>query len=30
MIVMVMIGMLADRWIFAKIQGAIQVRFGLN
>jgi len=30
MIVMVVIGMLADRWIFAKIQSAIQVRFGLS
>ncbi len=29
MIVMVLIGMLADRWVFAKIQAAIQVRFGL-
>jgi len=30
MIVMVVIGMLADRWIFAKIQGVIQARFGLS
>jgi NitT/TauT family transport system permease protein len=30
MIVMVVIGMLADRWIFAKIQSAIQARFGLS
>jgi NitT/TauT family transport system permease protein len=29
MIVMVLIGMLADRWIFAKIQARIQTRFGL-
>lgn len=29
MIVMVFIGMLADRWIFAKIQARIQARFGL-
>lgn len=30
MIVMVLIGMLADRWVFARIQAAIQTRFGLN
>ena len=30
MIVMVVIGMLADRWIFARIQAVIQARFGLN
>jgi NitT/TauT family transport system permease protein len=30
MIVMVVIGMLADRWVFAKIQAAIQARFGLS
>ena len=30
MIVMVVIGMLADRWIFAPIQKAIQLRFGLS
>ena len=30
MIVMVVIGMLADRWIFAKIQALIQARFGLS
>jgi hypothetical protein len=29
MIVMVVIGMLADRWIFAKLQAAIHRRFGL-
>jgi NitT/TauT family transport system permease protein len=29
MIVMVLIGMLADRWIFAKIQARVQARFGL-
>jgi NitT/TauT family transport system permease protein len=29
MIVMVMIGMLADRWIFAKLQAAVHRRFGL-
>ena len=29
MIVMVIIGMLADRWVFAKIQAAVQARFGL-
>jgi NitT/TauT family transport system permease protein len=30
MIVMVFIGMLADRWIFARIQARIQARFGLT
>lgn len=30
MIVMVLIGMLADRWIFAKLQARIQARFGLT
>ena len=30
MIVMVLIGMLADRWVFAKIQARIQTRFGLT
>ena len=29
MIVMVMIGMMADRWIFAKLQAAVHRRFGL-
>jgi NitT/TauT family transport system permease protein len=29
MIVMVVIGMLADRWVFAKLQARIQARFGL-
>lgn len=29
MIVMVLIGMLADRWVFAKVQARIQARFGL-
>jgi len=29
MIVMVIIGMLADRWLFARIQARIQARFGL-
>lgn len=29
MIVMVFIGMLADRWIFARIQAHVQARFGL-
>jgi NitT/TauT family transport system permease protein len=29
MIVMVVIGMLADRWVFARIQSQIQTRFGL-
>jgi len=29
MIVMVLIGMLADRWVFAKIQSVVQTRFGL-
>jgi NitT/TauT family transport system permease protein len=29
MIVMVVIGMLADRWFFAKIQARVQARFGL-
>ena len=29
MIVMVIIGMLADRWLFAKIQSRVQARFGL-
>jgi NitT/TauT family transport system permease protein len=30
MIVMVLIGMLADRWIFARIQARVQARFGLG
>ena len=30
MIVMVMIGILADRWVFAKLQQAINARFGLG
>jgi NitT/TauT family transport system permease protein len=30
MIVMVMIGMLADRWVFAKLQSAVHRRFGLE
>jgi NitT/TauT family transport system permease protein len=30
MIVMVVIGMLADRWIFAKLQQSINARFGLG
>jgi NitT/TauT family transport system permease protein len=30
MIVMVLIGMLADRWVFAKIQTVVQARFGLG
>ena len=30
MIVMVVIGMLADRWVFAPIQRSIQTRFGLS
>jgi hypothetical protein len=30
MIVMVMIGMLADRWVFAKLQAAVHRRFGLE
>lgn len=30
MIVMVVIGMLADRWLFAKIQARVQARFGLS
>ena len=30
MIVMIVIGMLADRWVFAKIQQAINARFGLG
>jgi sulfonate transport system permease protein len=29
MIVMVMIGILADRWLFAIIQRRVQARFGL-
>jgi NitT/TauT family transport system permease protein len=29
MIVMVVLGMLADRWIFAKLQARVQARFGL-
>ena len=29
MAVMVMIGMMADRWIFAKLQAAVHRRFGL-
>jgi NitT/TauT family transport system permease protein len=30
MIVMVIIGMLADRWVFAKVQARVQTRFGLG
>ena len=30
MILMIMIGMLADRWIFAKLQSAVNRRFGLE
>jgi NitT/TauT family transport system permease protein len=30
MIVMVVIGMLADRWVFARIQSGVQARFGLE
>jgi NitT/TauT family transport system permease protein len=30
MIVMILIGMLADRWIFAKLQAAVSRRFGLS
>jgi NitT/TauT family transport system permease protein len=30
MIVMVLIGMIADRWIFAKLQRAVHTRFGLT
>lgn len=30
MIVMILIGMLADRWVFAKLQAAINARFGLG
>jgi NitT/TauT family transport system permease protein len=30
MIVMILIGMLADRWVFAKIQKLVQARFGLS
>jgi NitT/TauT family transport system permease protein len=30
MIVMVVIGMLADRWVFAKLQQAVNARFGLG
>lgn len=30
MIVMIMIGMLADRWFFAKLQAAVNARFGLG
>ncbi|HXE55373.1 MAG TPA: ABC transporter permease subunit [Tepidisphaeraceae bacterium] len=30
MIVMVIIGMLADRWVFAKVQARVQRRFGLS
>jgi NitT/TauT family transport system permease protein len=29
MIIMVLIGMLADRWVFAKLQARVQSRFGL-
>lgn len=29
MIVMVLIGMLADRWVFARVQARVQARFGL-
>ena len=29
MIIMVMIGMVADRWVFAKLQQRVQARFGL-
>jgi NitT/TauT family transport system permease protein len=29
MIVMVLIGMIVDRWIFARLQRAVHVRFGL-
>lgn len=30
MIIMILIGMLADRWIFAKLQAAVNARFGLG
>jgi NitT/TauT family transport system permease protein len=30
MIVMVLIGMLADRWLFAKLQQRVNARFGLS
>ena len=30
MIVMVMIGMTADRWVFAPLQRGISARFGLT
>jgi len=30
MVVMVIIGMVADRWVFAKIQARVQARFGLS
>ncbi|WP_428936800.1 ABC transporter permease [Fontivita pretiosa] len=30
MIVMVLIGMLADRWVFARLQQAVNARFGLS
>ena len=30
MVIMVLIGMLADRWVFAKIQARVQARFGLT
>jgi NitT/TauT family transport system permease protein len=30
MIVMVVIGMIADRWVFAKLQKAVNARFGLG
>jgi NitT/TauT family transport system permease protein len=29
MIVMVMIGMIVDRWVFARLQRAVHARFGL-
>jgi len=30
MIVMVVVGMLADRWLFARVQARVQARFGLS
>jgi NitT/TauT family transport system permease protein len=30
MIVMILIGMLADRWVFARLQAAVNTRFGLS
>ncbi|HEY7086567.1 MAG TPA: ABC transporter permease [Tepidisphaeraceae bacterium] len=30
MVVMILIGMLADRWVFAKLQQAVNARFGLG